>query len=200
VPRADFTYEVRKGVEEPSGIEDYAVRTSEGEAVGTVGGLLERSGERIVIVERGIVGVAHERRAVPWAEVESVDHAALAVWLRVDRQAFLENALELDPDLGIEQGTGAAEVRRVSDPPADLVPAPRRNIVGPVDRPFFLLPIALLGLGAFSAFAVVVLLTFREEPWLAALFVIPAALLAAAALTGYRLYRNPYEPQGSAKP
>ena len=65
MPKAEFTYEVRKLPTEPVWIEDYVVRTRDGDPVGTVGGVLERRGEQL-LVERGIVPAAHDPRVLAW--------------------------------------------------------------------------------------------------------------------------------------
>lgn len=55
MPKADFTYEVRKLPMDPDGIEDYVVRARDGEPVGTVAVVLERDrGERLLVIEGGV--------------------------------------------------------------------------------------------------------------------------------------------------
>ena len=196
--KAEFTYEVRKLPTEPVWIEDYVVRTRDGESVGTVGGVLERGGERLLVVQRGLVPVAAEQRVVPWSAVDRIDHEAIAVWLDLDEEGFEEQALELDPSRAVEEGP--AEARRVSETPEELVPAPQVSPGGPVDRPITLVAVGLLGLGAFLLLAVVVAITLSDELWPAVFFVVPAALLVAAAVLGYRAYRDPYETDSAQKP
>jgi hypothetical protein len=198
VAKAEFTYEVRKLPTEPTWIEDYVVRARGGDSIGTVGGVLEHEGERLLVVERGVVTVAQDRRAVPWSQVERIDHDAVAVWLALDEATFDSEALELDPGRAVEEGE--AEARRVSRPPEEELPSPRAAGGGPVDRSTAVVALSLAGLGAFLALVVVVLITAADSAWPAIFFVGPAALFVTAAALGYRAYRNPYESRGAAKP
>src|SRR5687767_1497769 len=95
--KTDYTYELRVFAEDAFGIEDYIVRASDGEPVGTVAGLLRRDGELLLAVEHEAAPALHDRRVVRWSDVENVDHAALAVWLRLSQERF-EAADELDRD------------------------------------------------------------------------------------------------------
>jgi hypothetical protein len=198
VAKADFSYEVRKIATDPVWVEDYVVRTSDGESVGTVATVLERAGERLLVVERGLVPVAQDRRVVPWSDVETVDHDALAVWLRLREPEFLENALELDPGRAVEEG--AAEATRLCEAPADEVPAPQVAPGGPVDRPTTTAAIVVAGLAAFSALVVAVVVSATESATAFVLALVPAALAVAAVVLGYRAYRSPYAARGARKP
>jgi hypothetical protein len=200
MPNAEFTYEVRKLPEEPVGIEDYDVRTRDGEAVGTVGALLERSGERLVVVESGVPPLAHARRVVEWNEVDRVDHEALAVWLTVDAPEFESVAPQLDPDRAVEQGQGQAEAKRVTTPPDDLIPSAQTGaIAGPVDRTTWAKAFAAFALFAFSILVATVVVTFTDDAVWMLLFLVSAAIGLVAATLGYRTYRNPYEARGARK-
>jgi hypothetical protein len=196
--RATFSYEVRKIATDPVWVEDYVVRASDGESVGTVAAVLERDGERLLVVERGLVPVAQDRRVVPWRDVERIDHDALAVWLRLGEAQFLDGALELDPDRAVEEGE--AEARRLREAPAELIPPPRADAGGPVDKPTTTVAIVLAGLAAFALLAVAVVITATESTAALFLFAIPALLGAAAAVLGYRAYRSPYARRGARKP
>jgi hypothetical protein len=198
VPKAEFSYEVRKAATEPVWIEDYVVRTSDGAAVGTVAAVLDRSGERLLVVERGVVAVAQDRRVVPWGDVEQVDHDALAVWLRLDETAFVDGAAELDPDRAVEEG--AAEARRLREAPADGIPNARAEGGGPLDRATLAYAVACVGLAAFGTLVLAVVATATESSLPLVLLVVPAALLVAAVVLGYRAYRNPYTRRGTRKP
>jgi hypothetical protein len=201
VPKADFTSEVRKLPVDPVGIEDYVVRTSDGESVGTVAALLERQGgERLLVVESGAPPLKAVQRAVTWDRVDRVDHDAVAVWLRVAAEPFERESLELDPERAVEQGEGEAEARRLSEPPAELVPAPTEAGRGPVDRPTWAKAFAVFALMAFSVLAATVVVTFAGDNRWALLFLVPALLAAIAAVLGFRAYRRPYEPRGARKP
>ena len=195
--KASFTYEVRKLPTEPVWVEDYVVRTSEGDSVGTVGAVLEREGKRLLLVQRGLVPAAQERLAVPWEEVERVDHDAVAVWLRLDEQAFLDRALELDPARGVEEGR--AEARRLTEAPPEELPRPEVRSRGPVDRSLSVVAVVLGGLAAFSFLVIAVAITATDSAWPMLLFVVTAALAVAAGITGYRAYRSPYRKRGAQK-
>ena len=195
--KAEFTYEVRKLPTDPVWIEDYVVRTRDGESVGTVGAVLEREAERLLVIQRGLVPMAQDRRVVPWNQVERIDHDAVAVWLTLDEATFDAEALELDPGRAVEEGE--AEARRVSEPPEEL-PRPQVAAAGPVDRPLPIVALGLAGLAAFLALVVVILISAADSAWPAIFFVGPAALFVTAAVLGYRSYRNPYAPRGAAKP
>jgi hypothetical protein len=197
VAKTGFTYEVRKLPTDPVWIEDYVVRTRDGASVGTVGGVLEFRGERMVVVDRGLVP-AHDRRVVPWRDVERIDHDAVAVWLTLDEAVFERDALELDPERGVEEGP--AEARRVSEPPEDLIPPPEEQPAGPVDRALPIVALTLLGLGAFLLLVVVLVVSLSEEVWPLVFAVVPAALLVASAVLGYRSYRDPYRARPAQKP
>jgi hypothetical protein len=198
VARADFTYEVRKAPTDPVWVEDYTVRACDGETVGTVAAVLERGGERLLVVERGGVVVASDRRVVPWSDVETVDHDALAVWLRLGEQAFEEGALELDPDRAVEEG--AAEARRLREAPEGEIPNARAAGGGPVDRPTLGYAILFTGLAAFGVLVLAVAATATESSLPLVLMVVPAALAVAAVVLGYRAYRDPYARRGARKP
>lgn len=86
--KTDFTDRTRSPATARDWIEDFVVRTSDGEAVGTVAEVLDRGGERLLVVQGGPVPHARNRHVLPWREVEEVDHEALAVWLRLDQPAF----------------------------------------------------------------------------------------------------------------
>lgn len=196
--KADFTYEVRKIATDPVWVEDYVVRTSDGESVGTVAAVLEREGERLLVVERGLVPVAQDRRVVPFRDVESVDHDALAVWLREGKDAFLEHALELDPERAVEEGD--AEASRLREAPEDVLPPARVDGGGPVDKPTTGLAIFFAGLAAFSLLVVAVAVTATESAVPALFVVIPIALGVVSLVLGYRAYRSPYARRGARKP
>lgn len=200
MPKADFSYEVRRGPQEPVAIEDYVVRTSDGDSVGTVGALLERNGERLLVVDSGVPAIRGKHRVVPWSCVERVDHEAIAVWLTLDGPAFERTALELDPDQAVEEGEGEAEARRISEPPADLIPAAQTVPSGPVENSRWLVTFSGFVLTAFCVLVVVmVVATTGDNTW-AVLFLAPAALAALTAVLAYRQYRDPYEPRGARKP
>jgi hypothetical protein len=201
VPKADFTYEVRKLPVDPVGIEDYVVRTSDGETAGTVADVLERAGgERLLVVEAGVPPVKTLRRAVRWDAVDHVDHEAVAVWLTLDEDGFAREALELDPALAVEQGEGAADARRVVVPAAGAVPEATARNRGPVDRTTWATAFAVFALMSFSALVAAIVVSLSDDALWALLFLVPTALAVLLAVLGYRTYRQPYEPRGARKP
>ena len=198
--KADFTYQVRSEDAPPVGIEDYVVRASDGEPVGTVGDLLERDGERLVVVVSGVPPVAGERRVVPWRQVERVDHDAVAVWLTLDTTAFEREALELDRERVVEAGEGDAEARRVDRPPEDLIPAAQGpEVRGPVDRTIWLKIFVAFAATSFTTLlATLAVFVAGDSTW-ALLFLVPGVLAVVTAVLAYRAYREPYEPQSARK-
>ena len=187
--RADHTSQSHAGGQDAAGVEDYVVRIDDGEAVGTVEQLLRRDG-RLLLVVNG--------RLVPWSKVESVDHEALAVWLRLSADAFEESCARADADAPDDEGLSAAE--RDVDVPSELIPPPEQEPAGPVDRPLMPLLIGFAGAVAFTALIVVAAATAYETPWIYVGFVVPAVLAVATVAVMYRAWRSPYEPRGTKKP
>ena len=188
--KADWTYQVAHAGSPAAGLEEYVVEAASGARVGKVTSVLARGDEIYVAVERGQAPVRHDVRAVPWRDVERLEHSALTIRLRLSEEA-LDDALELDPDKGVEDGE--AEARRVTELPQELRPSSAPDAPGPVDRPTYVVALAL---GAGGLFALLVLVIFAlavDFTWHFALFVIPAALLALAAVFAYRSFRSPYE-------
>ena len=189
--RADWTYQVAPAGAPASGLEEYVVEAASGARVGKVTTLLRHDSEVYVAVERGTPPVTHDVRAFPWRDVERVDHEALTVRLRLAEDA-VEQSLELDPDKAVE--TEDAEAVRVTELPPELAPtAPTGDVAGPVDRPAFAVSIALGLVGVFAFLILAIVATTVDFTWHFALFGIPLALLAAAAIIGYRVFRAPYE-------
>ena len=188
--KADWTYQVAPAGSPAAGLEEYVVEAASGARVGKVTSVLARGDEIYVAVERGQPPVRHDVRAVPWRDVERLEHSALTIRLRLSEEA-LDDALELDPDKGVEDGE--AEARRVTELPQELRPSSAPDAPGPVDRPTYVVALAL---GAGGLFALLVLVIFAlavDFTWHFALFVVPAALLALAAVFAYRSFRSPYE-------
>lgn len=199
--KAEFTHELRKLPSDPVGIEDYVVRAAGGEPVGNVAALLERRGQRLLVVESGVPPLKAVRRALSWERVEQVDHDALAVWLQLDASSFEQQAVELDPERAVEQGEREAEATRIGEPPPDLIPpAQRGRLRGPVDRTMWAKAFALFALTAFMVLVATIVVAATGDTGWAALYAVPAVSAAAAAVLGYRAYRRPYEPRASRKP
>jgi hypothetical protein len=201
MPKADFTYEVRRLPQDPVGIEDYVVRDRESEPVGTVAAVLERpGGERLLVLESGAPPLKAARRAVHWDAVDRVDHDAVAVWLTLDADALDRTALELDPERAVEEGEEVAEARRVQEPRAGRVPDASARNRGPVDRPAWTKLFAAFAATSFAALVAAIVVSVTGDTAWALLFLVPAALAGLVALLGYRAYRQPYEPRGARKP
>jgi hypothetical protein len=191
VARADWTYQVPAGGAPSAGLEEYLVEASSGERVGKVQTVVRRANVLYVVVERGSPPLTHDLRAVPWEEVENVDHGSLAIRLRMDDES-LGRALELNPANKVEDGE--ADAARVTDLPSDLrrpsVPTPE---AGPVDRPTYVAAIGLGALGLFALLVLIIVITAAEAAWLAAFAAVPALLFVAAGILAYRTFRFPYE-------
>lgn len=201
MPKADFTCEVRKLPMAAAGIEDYVVRTSDGEPAGTVAAVLERQGgEQLLVVEGGVPPVAAVRRALHWDTIERIDHDALAVWMNLDGDALARQALELDPKLAVEEGDGKVEARRVALADEGPVPEAVTENRGPVDRTTWAKAFAVFALMGFSVLVAAVVVYFTGDNTWAFLLLLPALLAAVAAILGYRVYRRPYESRGARKP
>src|SRR5215210_2642871 len=200
--KAEFTYEVRKLPTDPVWIEDYVVRTIDGEAVGTVASVLERAGgERLVVVESGAPPVKPVQRAVHWDEIDRIDHDAVAVWLALDQSGFERQALELDPDRAVEQGEGDVEARRIDEPPEEEIPAAQTGAIsGPVDRTVWSKAFAAFAAMAFTALVATVVVSFAGDTIWVLLYLVPLAIAVVTLALGYRAYRNPYEQRPARKP
>ena len=189
--RADWTYEVPPAGADAAGLEEYVVEAASGEPVGKVQTLLRRGEEIVVAVERGRPPATHDVRAVPWSDVDRVDHEALSVRLRGGPER-LDAAPELDPGKGVE-GAGA-EAIRVTELPHELrQPSTPGEQAGPVDRPTYAVALGLFALGLGAFLAVVMATAAIDADWKYVLFAIPALVFAAAGVVGYRAWRVPYE-------
>lgn len=189
--KAEWTYQVPAAGESDAGLEDYLVQTRAGEQVGKVRTLIRRGEKFHLVVERGNPPLSHDLRAVPWEEVETVDHDSLALTLRVD-QDELERALELDPAKAVEDGD--ADAQRVTElPPGLRQPSLPGSEAGPVDRPTYVAAISFFAIGLLAALGLALVVTAVQEAWLAALAVIPALFFIASAFSAYRAWRSPYQ-------
>jgi hypothetical protein len=181
------TFEVPPGGADSAGLEDYVVETSGGERIGTVVASVEQGGGRWLVVETGLPPVKRDRRAVPWNEIEEVDHDALVVRIAAAAARSLERLSEPGRE-------GDASASRVTDLPEAPSYVPTGDAAGPTDRSLTLIgALALFAVGLLALLAIVAVLSRhgRDTPFLIAL-VIPAALLAGSAILGYRLWRDPY--------
>jgi hypothetical protein len=187
--QATWTYQVPPAGADASGLEDYLVETRDGRPTGKVVALLERDGERYLAFDAGVPPVAGDRRAVRWEDVDAVDHDTLTVRLRLaERQ--LAGALELDPAGAVEEGE--ADALRVTRLPRELTPTAAPGARGPVDRASHAGAVGLFGGGLIALLALFVAAAATDFTWEFALFAVPAVLVAAAAIIGYRTFRRPY--------
>jgi hypothetical protein len=188
---ATWTYEVAPAGSPSVGLEEYGVEDAAGEFVGTVVALLRRDGELLLAIERGLRPVKHDVRAVPWEQVDRVERDSLTVRLKVPA-GELEAALELPAENGVEEGP--AEARRVTELPPELTPPPADPAgPGPVDRPAWVVAVALGLLGVFSALILAIAASTADFGWEFALFAVPAVLFAAAGVFFYRWLRDPQD-------
>jgi hypothetical protein len=187
--KATWTYQVPTAGADATGLEDYVVETRDGEAAGKVIALLDRDGERYLVFDPGNPPVTRRRSAVPWRDVESVDHDTLTVRLALT-EGDLAAAVELDPANEIEDGE--AEAMRVTQLPRELTPSsgPER---GPTDRSTYVGAIALFAIGLIALLGLALVASSNDFTWEFALFLVPALFLAAAGLLAYRTFREPYE-------
>jgi hypothetical protein len=187
--KATWTYQVPPAGSDATGLEDYVVETQEGAPAGKVIALLDRDGERYVVFDTGNPPVTRRRSAVPWRDVESVDHDTLTVRLALT-EGDLAATVELDPANEIEDGQ--AEAVRVTQLPREFTPssAPEQ---GPTDRPTYVGAITLFAVGLIALLGLALIASSSDFTWEFALFVVPALLLAAAGLLAYRTFRDPYE-------
>lgn len=205
VSRAPWTYELPAAGGETGGLEEYVVYAADGEPVGKVTVVLQAKDDLYVVVDRGEPPVTHDRRAVPWEAVESVDHSALAVKL-AQPASELDRAPELDPGKAVEpkvsEQIARADAVRVTRLPEDVMPitvpadAPRA-----ADRPFLYGGALGAGLVAvFLALAGVILVTAGAGAWSVIPFAGAVLLGCIAGVLAYRLWRRPYEgpPEGRA--
>ena len=195
---APWTYEVPPAGGDTAGLEEYVVYDAAGEPVGKVTAVLRAPDGVYLVMDRGTPPLSHDRRAVRWERIGSVDHAAHAVTLSA-RASELDDALELDPDKAVEPAVGeqraAAEAVRVTDLP-EVQPATVQpgNATEAADRQ--LLYGGALGAGLIAVFLVltgVLLVTAGAGGWSLIPFILAAVLGSAALVLSYRLWRRPYE-------
>jgi hypothetical protein len=187
--RASWTYEVAPAGADVAGLEEYMVETRDGEAAGKVVAFVDRAGERFLVFDTGTPPVAKERRAVRWEDVAEVDHDTLTVTLRLEADRLIR-ALELDTANEIEGGD--ADAVRITELPRELTPTavPER---GPTDRSTYAAGIVLFALGLVALLVLALAAGETDFTWEFALFAVPVALIAVAAIAVYRAWREPYE-------
>lgn len=187
---ADWTYELPPLGSPSVWLEGYGVFDAGGEPAGKVASVLDRRGERLLVVERSAVPLRHDLRALPFDAIRAVDHENTAVRLRL-HAAEVEDALALDPAKGSESG---GEARRVTEPPPEEVPAKAPGgAAGPVDNPAVMISASLVVLSAWGVLVGVAAYNAHPTPPFIAFFALPVAMLLAAAVFAWRWWAQPAE-------
>ena len=181
------TFEVPPGGADAAGLEDYGVELRGGERLGTIVDSVAKGDGRWLVVETGLPPLKRDRRAIPWSEIQDVDHDALLVTVAA---STAETFRQL-PDAGRED---EAPARRVTESPDAPRYVPTGDVAGPTDRNTLLFgTLASFALGLLTLLAIVALLSRRgdhELVWVA--LAVPVVLLLAAGILGYRWWRDPY--------
>lgn len=187
-----WTYELPLPDAGSEGLEEYEAQAASGEDIGRVVAMLRHDGDMYVAVECSrMPPLTHHLHAFPWEEVASVDHADLRVRLRVPRDRIEDVGVELDPGKAVH-GPGA-EAIRVTELPAELTRAVPAGSPGPLERASFPAAIFFWLFGSITLLAVIALISIDFAAWKFVFLLVPVAHWAVAlALTGYRLYREPY--------
>jgi hypothetical protein len=183
------TFEVPPGGADAAGLEDYGVELHGGERIGTMVGSVEEGGRRWLVVETGLPPFKRDRRAIPWSEIEHVDHDALLVTITAP-------TAETFPRLPVAGREDDAPARRVTESPDAPSYVPTGDVAGPTDRNTLLFgALASFALGLLTLLAVIALLSRSgDHGFVWAALAVPAVLLLAAGILGYRLWRDPYAP------
>jgi hypothetical protein len=194
--RADWTYELPPVTGDSVWLEEYVVYDRAGDPAGKVFAVLEHDGRRWLGIEREHLPVRHDRRVVLFESIRETDHENLAVHLSLSAED-VDDALELDPDRGVEQG-GAA--RRVTDVPrAELPPRHDAGAAGPVDRAVTIVaPVAAL-FGTLALLGVFVFWGASNSSDALPYFAVPGGLYAVAALLAYRAWSRPWTRSAAAQ-
>lgn len=187
--RADWTYELPPAAGDSVWLEEYLLYDREGEPAGKVFAVLEHEGWRWLGIERHHLPGRSDRRAVPFDAIRETDHENLAVHLALSAEE-IEDALELDPKAGVEQGGTA---RRVTDVPSSELPRrresrTRRPVRGAAS---VAAPVAVLAsvVGMLALLAVFVFWGAGNSSAALPYFAVPGVLFALSAFLGYRLLR-----------
>jgi hypothetical protein len=181
------TFEVPPGGADAAGLEDYGVELLGGERLGTIVDSVAEGDRRWLVVETGLPPLKRDRRAIPWSEIQDVDHDALLVTVAASTAQTFPRL----PEAGRED---EAPARRVTESPDAPRYVPTGDVAGPTDRNTLLFgALASFALGLLTLLALIGLLSRRgdhELIWGA--LALPVVLLLAAGILGYRLWRDPY--------
>jgi hypothetical protein len=183
--QAEWTYKVPKAGAGSAGLEEYQVETSSGEHTGKVMTVLRKEESIYLAVEIGTPPIKRDLRAIPWGEVAEVDHAALTIRLRPS--VDVDQALMLDPRKAVEDGPADATL---AEGPGRFDP----DASGPVDRTLpYAATFALAAFGLLALLAIVALASAVDSSGIWLLLAVPAVLLLGALVSGYKLFRRPFE-------
>lgn len=189
VQQADWTYKVPKAGAGSAGLEEYQVETSSGEHAGKVMTVLRKEESIYLAVETGTPPIKRDLRAIPWGDVAEVDHGALTIRLRPS--VDVDQTLMLDPGKAVEDGPAEATL---AEPPEKGPASYDPHASGPVDRTLpYAATFALAAFGLLSLLAIVVLDSAVDSGWIWLLLAVPASLLLGALVSGYKLFRRPFE-------
>jgi hypothetical protein len=181
------TFEVPPGGADAAGLEDYGVELLGGERLGTIVDSVAEGDRRWLVVETGLPPLKRDRRAIPWSEIQDVDHDALLVTVAASTAQTFPRL----PEAGRED---EAPARRVTESPDAPRYVPTGDVAGPTDRNTLLFgALASFALGLLTLLALIGLPSRRgdhELVWGA--LALPVVLLLAAGILGYRLWRDPY--------
>ena len=190
---APWTYELPATGAAAENLDDYEARAADGAHVGIVTGLVERDGERYLLVDAGrLPPLLHRRLAFRWDDVVLVDHDALVVELACDRSHLEASALALDPALA--RHDARAEAVRIHRLPAELAHSGLPGQEGPVEGASALLVLVAAALSPWSLLPIVAVWGTRGlGGWDLAAFAVPVLFaVAAVGVAGYSLYREPH--------
>ncbi len=194
--RADWTYELPPATGDSVWLEEYLVYDRDGAPSGKVFAVLEHEGRRWLGIEREHLPALHDRRVVPYDAVADLDHENLAVHLSLTRPE-LDDALELDPGRGVEEG---GEARRIVDVPGGEVPPARdAGAAGPVDRLTIFVAPALGLVGTVALLAVFIFWGTSRSSSALPYFAVPGALLLASGLLALRAWARPWTRNAAAQ-
>ena len=185
------TFEVPPGRADAAGLEDYGVELRGGERLGTIVDSVAEGDRRWLVVETGLPPLKRDRRAIPWSEIQEVDHDALLVTVAASTAETFPRL----PEAGRED---EAPARRVTESPDTPRYVPTGDVAGPADRNTLLFgALASFALGLLTLLAIIGILSRRGDHELVwAALALPVVLLLAAGILGYRLWRDPYSRAG----
>lgn len=194
--RADWTYELPPATGDSVWLEEYLVYDRDGAPAGKVFAVLEHEGRRWLGVEREPWPARHDRRAVPFDAISDLDHENLAVHLSLTRDR-LDEALELDPGKGVEEGGAARRIAEV--PPRERPPARDAGAPGPVDRLTNIAAALLALVGMLALLGVFVFWGIGGSSSVLPWFALPGVLLLGSGLLALRAWARPWTPDAAAQ-